>query len=280
MKKLNFIYLFAGLSLAVILFQSNAGGYSDGNATGSPGGTAGCSCHTLIAQPQGNLFIFVSDSVGTSVNSYKPGAKYTISISLSSNKNQFTAGFQATVFNAVNNFVGTFENNIMPSQVSVLPLVNNPAITVARHNTAVVGSISSGNTTTWKFSWKAPNIGVGNVEFYAGAIDANFNTQNTGDDYHKTSRTLPEMVSGINDIFKTSIKSIYPNPASQYIKLDIPSMQGKAKIEVYSISGQKMMTMNDDANQIQVPVVNLSNGAYMVYVSQNGKTAIGQFIKQ
>ena len=279
MKKLNFIYLFAALSLAVILFQSNSGGYSDGNATGSPGGTAGCSCHSIFAQPQGNLFIFVSDSSGSNVTSYKPGANYVISISFTTTKNTSVAGFQATVFDAVNQFVGTVSNNIMPSQVSVVPLGNNPAVTVARHNTALVGGITSGNTVTWKFGWKAPNIGVGNVEFYAGAVDANFNTQNTGDDYHKTSRTLPEMVSSINDIFKTSIKSIYPNPASQYIQLDIPSMQGKAKIEVYSISGQKMMTLNDDANQIQVPVTNLSNGAYMVYVSQNGKTAIGQFIK-
>ena len=279
MKILNFIYLFAALSLAVILFQSNSGGYSDGNATGSPGGTAGCSCHTAFAQTNPNLFIIITDSLGVSANSYKPGAKYTISISLSSTKNQMRAGFQATVFNAVNQFVGTFENNIMPTQVSVVPLGNNPSITVARHNNATVGGITSGNTTTWKFSWIAPNIGVGNVQFYAGAIDADFNTQNTGDDFYKTTQTFPEMVSGINDIFKTSIKSIYPNPASQYIQLDIPSMQGKAKIEVYSISGQKMMTLNEDANQIQVPVTNLSNGAYMVYVSQNGKTAIGQFIK-
>lgn len=78
------------------------------------------------------------------------------------------------------------------------------------------------------------------------------------------------------DTVKNDVKlSIYPNPATEVIKITTP---GKIKhVEVYDMSGKKVdVTLTGD----QVNVKNLSSGAYLLNVETEGRNFTEKFIKK
>lgn len=84
------------------------------------------------------------------------------------------------------------------------------------------------------------------------------------------------LVLGIQDS-KVAAKevSVYPNPASEVIKITAPN---KIKhVEVYDMSGKRIeVTLNGD----QVNVRNLSSGAYLLNIETEGKNFTEKFIKK
>lgn len=76
------------------------------------------------------------------------------------------------------------------------------------------------------------------------------------------------------EVITTADISLYPNPASQNIYLQL---QGEAQVQIFSILGKRVFhtKMNDE---ISIPVENLNTGMYFVKISQQGQTVTKKLI--
>jgi len=85
-----------------------------------------------------------------------------------------------------------------------------------------------------------------------------------------------EAALSTKDVVKNDIQlSVYPNPATDVIKIAAP---GKIKhVEVYDMSGKRVnVTLNGD----QINVRSLSSGAYLLNVETEGRNFTEKFIKK
>jgi hypothetical protein len=78
---------------------------------------------------------------------------------------------------------------------------------------------------------------------------------------------------------------IFPNPASQFITIQLNETYLSEKIENIKIIdnlGKILMDLNIDnfKSTIQLPISNLSIGAYLLVVQSGEKLSIQQFIKK
>jgi surface protein len=76
--------------------------------------------------------------------------------------------------------------------------------------------------------------------------------------------------------------SIYPNPVSQVLNLQIPNINESINVEVYNLLGQNVMSeqVRLNNNQTQLNVAHLKSGVYLVRIDYNGKTFTKKFIKE
>jgi len=78
--------------------------------------------------------------------------------------------------------------------------------------------------------------------------------------------------------FDNSNFSYYPNPVKNILTLSYN--QQISSVEVFNLLGQKVSYNKFNANQAQVDMSNLSDGAYMVKVTSNGQVKTIKVIKQ
>ena len=112
---------------------------------------------------------------------------------------------------------------------------------------------------------------IGEIEQQSGITTNNFSSQTTyrivAEDgvTSKTWRVNVSVVSGINHTETNSI-TIYPNPASN--KLNISGLtNGTASI--YSIIGEKVLQIENEALQQPIDISMLSNGLYVITILEN-----------
>ena len=74
--------------------------------------------------------------------------------------------------------------------------------------------------------------------------------------------------------------SMYPNPVSDLLNIQLPSASNKAEVVIFDYTGRlvksKIITLNDGG----INVNNLSNGLYLIRVSSNTKVGVQKFIKK
>lgn len=88
------------------------------------------------------------------------------------------------------------------------------------------------------------------------------------------ARFLNETMA-ISDTNLSEIK-VYPNPVKGLLNLDL---KGNAVIEIYTMTGQKITTLNIQ-NKRQIDVSSLANGVYMLKINIDGKVKTQKFIKK
>jgi hypothetical protein len=71
--------------------------------------------------------------------------------------------------------------------------------------------------------------------------------------------------------------SIFPNPAED--QLSITSVDEMDRIEVYAVSGQKIMTAEATGKQIHIPVSELGNGTYLIKIICEDEILVRSFSK-
>ncbi|MBL7903340.1 MAG: T9SS type A sorting domain-containing protein [Bacteroidia bacterium] len=94
-----------------------------------------------------------------------------------------------------------------------------------------------------------------------------------GVEYSFGERKWNSELNNENEILSTiqreSLITVYPNPAQDYIVVDMPKIEGTV-IEVYDLSGRKHIQENlNTTNRIEMMV--LENGAYLYRISKDGK---------
>lgn len=81
---------------------------------------------------------------------------------------------------------------------------------------------------------------------------------------------------GINETANSSI-SLYPNPASNYIKID--GLDGQEQISIIDNSGRIVKSLNANEAIQTISINDLSQGAYLVTIRKENKIEVLKFIK-
>jgi hypothetical protein len=78
--------------------------------------------------------------------------------------------------------------------------------------------------------------------------------------------------------FNTTQVSVYPNPATEFLKVDLSTYEGKeASVSVFSVNGVLMhRQIVDKASRqaIQIPLDKIESGYYQIFIQVKGKKAI------
>ncbi|MBK6273454.1 MAG: T9SS type A sorting domain-containing protein [Saprospirales bacterium] len=91
------------------------------------------------------------------------------------------------------------------------------------------------------------------------------------------------IILGVKNISKVEKLSIYPNPSSSYITIEIPkniSNENNA-LYIYDIKGALVKTVQLDKSktQLEINIVDLAANEYFIKLSNNSSDWIGSFIK-
>ncbi len=79
------------------------------------------------------------------------------------------------------------------------------------------------------------------------------------------------------DIFQNNdMVKIWPNPASNYLKIDINSKYAQFECTIYALNGRVLFKA---INETELKISNLKSGYYLVKIKFNEKIFIGKFIK-
>jgi Secretion system C-terminal sorting domain/PKD domain len=203
----------------------------------------------------------------------------------------------------VNNCSDTVVHTILIRNPNYTFPVNCVIYTLIQSQTASVGSnvqfyISASSNANYQ--WQQ-NAGLGFVNLtnagpYSGVTTNTLivsNVQATMNNYqyrcivydslggcHNTSSPASlNLPVGINSTELIKIK-FYPNPASSYIAIDLPTNINHATVTIYSILGQQQIRITADKPQTSIDLEGLPNGAYLVEVLSGDKVGRQIFIKQ
>tara|TARA_B100000795_G_scaffold191933_1_gene146440 strand:+ start:1090 stop:1674 length:585 start_codon:yes stop_codon:yes gene_type:complete len=90
--------------------------------------------------------------------------------------------------------------------------------------------------------------------------------------------TVTSSTAGISEN-KTLSFSMYPNPASDELNIQLPSGSDKAAVGIFDYTGRLVKSKTITLNNSRIDINNLSNGIYMIRVSSNAKIGAQKFIK-
>lgn len=265
MKK--FIYTLFIISASAFLFGFQLL-YNSGEvgSTGSPGEGTCSGCHGGGAA---GTTISVTAVPAFTNNMYDPGNNYTITVTVS-NSSQGAFGFGCEILNSQNANAGTMTNagsgatfaNAFNGRKNVL------------HTTRKLGT---GNAS-WTFVWTPPLSG--DVTFYIAGNAVNSNNSTTGDSPSNTSFTLSNSLGTgiVNSNLQEKIQlSVYPNPASEYIKVNwVLKEKSQLKTELTDINGKVVKTFQDEEQETgsvskTYSLNGIPSGIYFIKVSVDEK---------
>ena len=100
-----------------------------------------------------------------------------------------------------------------------------------------------------------------------GSVDADLSN-----DYINFDVTVLNSI-GIQEIEVDGLK-IYPNPAKDFITVEIDDYNSQVQVEVLNLLGQVVLTQSIDSElSNRINTSNLDAAVYLVKVSSNGKTS-------
>jgi hypothetical protein len=96
----------------------------------------------------------------------------------------------------------------------------------------------------------------------------------------KISNCVPITTIGISERNTIQNFRIYPNPSNEFVT--ITGALGSYEIEVFDLTGRKMITTEMTTNSLQLDVSSLTQGVYLLKVidKENGCTEILKFLKE
>jgi hypothetical protein len=235
--------------------------------TGAPGeltcATSGCHGGTALDGTTENVFIPTFN--GSAVTSYVPGQTYTIGLSLASNPTK--KGFQATVLDGSNNFVGTLTASASTGTASVTGM-----------GRTYINQTSAGSAApVWAFTWTAPAVDAGTVRFYVATIKTNNNGNNSGDVIYTSIHSLGSAV-GLKEnesaIVKDFTASFSPSNSSVYLAYS-SLINGNSNVNIVDMNGRSVLSSELNASTIglnkeivRIPE-SIKNGMYVVHFFVN-----------
>jgi len=85
------------------------------------------------------------------------------------------------------------------------------------------------------------------------------------------SLTLDTETVGINDINRNNIVSIFPNPASNFFKINIPESSLNSELIISNILGKTVLKSQLNVSETKIDTRNYASGIYFVSVLSKGK---------
>ena len=268
------------LSLAAIIFGSFFllsyidGPANGGNiaATGEPGSVTTCvTCHS--SGQSVTVEIVVLDEVGDTVDTYSPGEDYTAKV-LIEGVGWFPEGFGFQMVSLLddNSDVDGWSDPGSNVQISQLGMRS-----YAEHTTPKA-------TGDFDIKWTAPESGSGEVTFYAGGNGVNRNNSNSGDGASLTTLKLAEATSTSVINPELAELSLFPNPASDFIRINMKMKSGeRAQLSIFDMQGKlvESKTLLSSSNNLdeQVGISNLEPSTYMMTIRSGDQFLSRLFVK-
>lgn len=82
---------------------------------------------------------------------------------------------------------------------------------------------------------------------------------------------------GIETYEKPSLISIYPNPSSGYLSIELPL---NSELEIINLNGKIIRRLVADSETITIDISGLSKGLYVLNITSDNKTITKKVIKQ
>jgi len=222
-------------------------------------------CHSTFAPNTG--IAELSAVIEGGVTQYELGKTYPITVSIT-NPGLVRFGFQVVALkNSDNANVGTIKV-VDAQRTQIIPgygtTIDRRYITYTYDGT---NAVSTG-LGKWSFEWTAPETNEGAVTFYIGAVAANNDGTDAGDNTYSKRITLESPVVSW---------SVYPNVSSAVFSIQSSGMQIE-KLKVYNSYGEIVFkktnlepgTLNLELNQ--------ASGIYFISAVQNGKTDVQKIV--
>ena len=312
--KFGTIYTFFGFIALGATLMSNSLGmaaqWGKGN-TAAPGDEADAkgqfitcgTCHT------GNNFaptmtIKFIDSLGNEVTKYMPGKLYRVRASLrATTGSPYAYGFQMIDIKESNNsnVKGFPYSNALTSQPA-----NVKISTIANGRMYAENNQGASTSNIFDVRWRAPANGAGTVVFYASGVATNGGQGMRGDGaanavakfYQDTtvrlggglggngsSTNLNGSVTATNDLNMVQSLQIFPNPATDFVKIHWTSAGAKTyQIAVHSMTGATVLidtwiTQNGDNQQI-IDIQNWATGVYTLQMIGGNERIVRKIVKR
>ena len=260
-----FTFSFLAIGTQVTLTSSSNGRAFAANSgnTGAPNEPITCrSCHgsgfgTTVS-------IVLKDTLQNIMATYVPGEVYTAEFTVNA-VGASRYGFQLVSLDASNSPVNGFST----------PAANTRLVTlgIGRQYAEHAGKSISNSFTT---QWTAPASGTGSITFYGSGAAVN-NTGSTGGDGGNVASLVVREDSTVS-IVESTLKNellVYPNPTRNVLKIKNTATDTKEAIaQLYSVSGQLLLTENISLkkdNPQTLNVSNLNNGYYILIVRNGDK---------
>lgn len=207
-------------------------------------------------------------SIGFSGGSvYVPGQTYTVTPTISHpNRNRF--GFQTvSLEDNTNTFAGNIsliDSNLTQKAQPTWGPGQDRVFMMHR----LMGSYPTiPNLGQWTYRWTAPLTSVGTISFYACFNAANNNNVNdSGDETYWAKITISPSAVGIGSN-KEIVFSVYPNPASEVVHIDIPDSRGKAlSIELMNLQGKIVRSILATSEKNILELKGVENSIYFILI--------------
>lgn len=265
MKQITFT-LVAIASAFIFLSNSIGRGRAAGPATTSPGETGqfcgSFGCHFSGAfDPEVRILFF--DDQGNETSEYLPGEEYSVTVKIDHIGQPVGYGFQMVSLKsdddtAINNFTD------LPNQIHDVILFGRQYV---EHSNRL-GSDSI------PVKWIAPDMGSGDITFYAAANAVNGNGSSSGDGSDTVQITIKEGMTSSLDFLNESSVELFPNPVQDY--LNIKSETLPDELIVYNQSGQ-IMLKSYASNQLDLS--HLNSGVYILHLLKDDSRIVKQLVK-
>jgi len=179
--------------------QTNGGRAGAGGIYGMGSVTDfGITCANCHIKGEGTIGATITPSPAWSsvngVDAYKPGQKYTITVTMTgehrglNQMNNNLNGMAATIEDQGGKVRGILASDTSPPVTSDACPASYPAQNPAAGTTYLYGDchgvffIPRTNTTSWTFSWTAPAAGAGQLTMFYGVVDGDANGKSSLDD--------------------------------------------------------------------------------------------------
>ncbi|MBN2893568.1 MAG: T9SS type A sorting domain-containing protein [Bacteroidales bacterium] len=142
-------------------------------------------------------------------------------------------------------------------------------------------SLDAGNT--WNICTEKPII-VGNIDLNAGDLQLRvLASNNNGFERFTGNALLSEVVYtyyvNIPDLNKLTI-NIYPNPAINFINIDLKDNTRSINLEIIDESGKILMTKSNISDKTTIDLYNFSKGIYFIKLTNESETFLKKIIIQ
>lgn len=264
----NIIYIISCLLLGVLFINSSRGRASqarEGN-TGAPGDNFRVceDCHGSTFDM--DIDIRVLDAQRNDVEFYQPNEQYTVQVNLTANSgNPSLYGFQLTAL---------LEEGV-PYAAWSQPSDNVKIVEL--NSRSYVEHFTPSRENVMEVSWKAPDMGKGEVSFYAAGIGANGNASTGGDGADNTKLSLNPMVSNATELNNLGIQRVGSNIAESYISYT--GIRKNTQVSVYDHMGRLMVTMMVNVDPLELDLSSYNSGVYHICFENAARRAIDQVLK-
>jgi hypothetical protein len=219
---------------AILLLTLTAGVMSDNGIAGhagSSGETPCTNCHNSYAINSGAGSIQLR--TGMTNNEYVPGQAYDMTFKVAyTGRSLFGMGLEA--LNSSNGNAGTI---VITDAVHT---TTKSATVGTTSRKSVVHTLNGGASTDsmpFHFRWIAPTTGT--VTFYYCGVAANGNAATTADYVYSGSMVVNPVSTGINTVSNDLSFSVFPNPASESLRISFKSnTSGQTTFSLYDLSGK------------------------------------------